>query len=112
MALYGSTTVSETFGDGKTANVSIITEKSENVLCAPNSALKVSLDDTRKYEHQGIWLMENRKPVRVDIEVGASNDSVFEIISDKVKKGDTVVVRQHKNGKGKTQKGMGRPPMM
>ena len=97
---------------GMTANVSIITEKSENVLCAPNSALKVSLDDTKKYEHQGIWLMENRKPYRVDIEVGSSNDNVFEIISDKIKKGDTVIVRQHKAGKGKNKKGMGRPPMM
>ena len=101
---------------GMTANVSIITEKSENVLCAPNSALKVSLDDTKKYEHQGIWKMENKKPVRVDIETGASNDNVFEIVSDKIQKGDTIVIRKQNNKKNNAGKGsgrgMGRPPMM
>ena len=96
---------------GMTANVSIITEKSENILCAPNSALKVSLDETQKYEHQGIWKIENKKPVRVEIEVGASNDNVFEIISDNIKKGDVIVVKQQKNT-NKNNKGMGRPPMM
>lgn len=101
---------------GMTANVSIITDKSENVLCAPNSALKVSLDDTKKYEHQGIWKMENRKPQRIEIEVGASNDNVFEIKSDKIKKGDTIIIRQQRNTKNNANRGggrgMGRPPMM
>ena len=100
---------------GMTANVSIITEKKENILCIPNSALKVSLDDTKKYEHQGIWKIENRKPVRVEIEVGASNDNVFEIISDKIKQGDTIVIRKQNGKKGNAVKGgrgMGRPPMM
>ena len=96
---------------GMTANVSIITEKKENILCAPNSALKVSFDKEKKYERQGIWVIEKRKPVRVNIEVGASNDNEFEIISDKIKKGDEVVVSV--GGKGKVKKsGMRRPPMM
>lgn len=95
---------------GMTANVSIITEKKENILCAPNSALKVSLDKDKKYENQGIWVIEKRKPVRIDIEVGASDDNVFEVISEKIKKGDEIVI---KTGKKKSNNsGMRRPPMM
>ena len=97
---------------GMTANVSIITEKSENILCPPNSALKVSLDDTKKYEHQGIWKIENKKPVRVEIETGASNDNVFEIVSDKIQKGDVIVIKQNRNTKKQNSRVMGRPPMM
>ena len=95
---------------GMTANVSIITEKKENILCAPNSALKVSLDKNKKYENHGLWIIEKRKPVRVDIEVGASNDNVFEIISDKIQKGDVVVIK-NKNKNSKSSKAV-RPPMM
>ena len=95
---------------GMTANVSIITEKKENILCAPNSALKVSLEKDKKYENQGIWIIEKRNPTRVDIEVGASDDNQFEIISDKIKKGDEVVIRIEKSGKSQ-KTGMRRPPM-
>ena len=96
---------------GMTANVSIITEKKENILCVPNSALKVSFNTDKKYENQGVWVIEKRKPVRVNIEVGASNDNVFEVISDKIKKGDEIIIRQKGNKKSK-KSGMGRPPMM
>ena len=96
---------------GMTANVSIITDKKENIMCAPNSALKVSLDKQKKYEHQGIWIMEKRKPTRVDIEVGVSNDNVFEVISDKIKNGDEVIIRVG-NGKKLKRSGGMRPHMM
>ena len=77
---------------GMTANVSIITNKSENVLCAPNLALKFTPETTgTKYKTQGIWILQKKKPVRVEIEQGASNDSRFEVISDKIKEGDLVI---------------------
>ena len=97
---------------GMTANVSIITEKKENILCAPNSALKVSMEKDKKYEHQGIWIIERRKPVRVDIEVGTSNDNEFEVISDKIKKGDEVIIRVSSGKKPQKGGGMRRSPMM
>lgn len=75
---------------GMTANVSIITDKSENVLCAPNTALKYAPNE-QKYPTQGIWLMVKNKPLRVDIEQGASDDTKFEIISDKIQDGDYVI---------------------
>lgn len=77
---------------GMTANVSIITDQKENVLCVPNVALKFTPETSgQKYKNQGIWLLQKNKPVRIDIEQGASDDSRFEVISDKIKEGDLVL---------------------
>ena len=71
---------------GMTANVSIITDQKENVLCVPNVALKFTPETSgQKYKNQGIWLLQKNKPVRIDIEQGASDDSRFEVISHKIK---------------------------
>lgn len=65
---------------GMTANVSIITSKSEDVLCAPSIALKYTPEtDGKKYKTQGIWILEDKEPKRIDIETGASDDSRIEI---------------------------------
>ena len=78
---------------GMTANVSIITDKSENVLCVPNMALKFTPDiNGPKYKNQGIWILEKGKPKRVEIETGAYNDSSTEIISYKIQEGTDVII--------------------
>ena len=78
---------------GMTANVSIITNKSENVLCAPSIALKYTPEtDGKKYKTQGIWILENKEPKRVDIETGASDDTRIEIKSSELKAGSQVIV--------------------
>lgn len=78
---------------GMTANVSIITDKSENVLCVPNMALKFTPDiNGPKYKNQGIWILEKGKPKRVEIETGAYDDSSTEIISDKIQEGTDVII--------------------
>lgn len=78
---------------GMTANVSIITDKSENVLCVPNMALKFTPDiNGPKYKNQGIWILDKGKPKRVEIETGAYNDSSTEIISDKIQEGTDVII--------------------
>lgn len=78
---------------GMTANVSIITDKSENVLCVPNMALKFTPDiNGPKYKNQGIWILEKGKPKRVEIETGAYDDSSTEIISDKIQEGTEVII--------------------
>lgn len=77
---------------GMTANVSIITDKKEDVLCVPNVALKFTPETSgQKYKNQGIWILQKNKPVRIDIEQGASDDTRFEVISDKIKEGDLVL---------------------
>ena len=93
---------------GMTANVSIITDKSENVLCAPTTALKFTPNtDGTKYKTKGIWILKKRTPERVTIETGASDDSRTEIISDKITEGTNVIV----GIKGKEKSTEHKPPM-
>ena len=92
---------------GMTANVSIITNESANVLCTPNVALKFTPDmNGPKYKQQGLWILENNKPKRVDIKTGVSDDSVTEVISDGIKENDSVIV----SVKGKKNKKPNRMP--
>lgn len=85
---------------GMTANVSIITKRSENVMCAPSIALKYSPETNgQKYQNQGIWVLENGKPKRIDIKEGASDDSNVEIISKILKIGDKVIIGSTGGGK-------------
>ncbi len=85
---------------GMTANVSIITDKKENVLTVPNTALKfTTADNKQKYDHKGIWIEKKGKPFRINIETGISNDSYTEIISNEIKEGDKVYIGKTMNGK-------------
>lgn len=87
---------------GMTANVSIITGKKENILTVPNVALKfTTADNTKRYEQKGIWIDKKGKPVRINIETGVSNDSYTEIISNEIKAGDLVYVKNLKSGTSK-----------
>ena len=102
---------------GMTANVSIITNKSENVLCVPSIALKYTPDVSgQKYKEQGIWILDGDKPERVTIKEGASDDTNVEIISEKIKEGDKVVVSSTGGGKSSKSKQSGKrrggPPGM
>ena len=101
---------------GMTANVSIITRRSENVMCAPTVALKFTPNtDGQKYKNQGIWILDNKKPLRVDIQQGASDDSNVEIISQKLKLGDEVIIgiegAKNKAGTNSSKKRGGPPGM-
>ncbi len=78
---------------GMTANVSIITKRSEDVMCAPSIALKYTPETSgQKYKNQGIWILERGKPLRIDIKEGASDDTNVEIISQRLKLGDNVII--------------------
>ena len=80
---------------GMTANVSIITQKKENVLCVPSIAFKfapITKGEVKRYENQGIWVLRGRKPVRVEVETGASDDTYTEITEGDIHEGDDVIV--------------------
>lgn len=78
---------------GMTANVSIITKRSENVMCAPSIALKYSPDTNgQKYQNRGIWILADGKPNRIDIQEGSSDDTNVEIISNRLHIGDEVII--------------------
>lgn len=96
---------------GMTANVSIVTDKSENVLSVPVAAFRFTpkeITGGKKFENQGVWILAKGKPQRIDIETGASDGDYTEIISDKIKEGDRVIVSNSKDKDEKT----GRKPRM
>ncbi len=100
---------------GMTANVSIITQKKENVLCVPSIALKYtpsSKGEIKRYETQGIWVLRGSKPVRETVEIGASDDTYTEITSGNIQEGDKIIVSS--DGKSSTKqdsKNTKKPPM-
>ena len=97
---------------GMTANVSIITNKSENVLCVPNMALKFTPDiNGPKYKNQGIWILDHNKPQRIDIQAGASDDASTEIITKSNLENLYVIIGIQGKDSKKQQNGGGRPPM-
>lgn len=105
-----------TLKPGMTANVSIITKKSKDVMCVPSIALKYTPEvNGQKYKSQGVWILKNNKPERIDIETGASNDTNVEVISKDLKFGDEIIVgsttggNRSKTGNGKRRGG---PPGM
>ena len=62
-----------------------------------------------KYDTQGIWVLDkNKKPERITIETGISDDVKTEIITDKLKENDMVIIGK-KGIETSTGKGM-RPP--
>ncbi len=79
---------------GMTANVSIVVNKKENILTVLNSALKFTpVGRDVKYDTQGIWILgKNNKPERITIETGISDDVKTEIITDKLKEKDLVII--------------------
>lgn len=95
---------------GMTANVSIITSDVKNALCVPNQALKFTpVDNTKKYEKQGIWIKTNIGLERFDVELGAFDDNKTQIISKDIKVGDKVCIGTVGGNKAKKSTGM-RPP--
>ena len=97
---------------GMTANVSIITNKSENVICVPTDALKFTPSEItggKKYKEQGLWILKDNKPVRITITTGAKDSDKTEIISDALHENDKVILR--KKGKDGKKPQSGRPPM-
>ena len=99
---------------GMTANVSIITSKNEDVLCAPSIALKYTPETTgKKYQTQGLWILSDHKPKRVDISTGASDDTNIEVISKGLKVGDKVIIgASNQTKKDKNSSRRRKPPGM
>lgn len=99
---------------GMTANVSIITNKSENVICVPTDALKFTpaeITGGKKFKEQGLWVLRDNKPERINIKTGAKDSDKTEIISDSLHENDKVIIRKNTKGKDSKKPQGGRPPM-
>lgn len=98
---------------GMTANVEIITAAKDDALLVPNKALRFYVADkdgqTKRYDHKGIWILKNNELSRIDISVGISDDDYSEIISNKIKEGDLVVLEDTMNTEKQSQMRMRMP---
>lgn len=97
---------------GMTANASIITNKSEDVICVPTDALKFTpteITGGKKFKEQGLWVLRNNKPERISIKTGAKDSDRIEIISSQIQENDKVIIK--KKGDKETQMSGRRPPM-
>jgi HlyD family secretion protein len=71
---------------GMTAGVSIIVSQLEDVLTVPNRAIR--LVENRSV----VYILKNNAPTEVNIEIGASSDTMSEIISSDLKEGDKIIL--------------------
>lgn len=103
---------------GMSANVSIVVNKKENILCVLPEAFKftpIEVTGGKRFKEQGVWVMKNGKPLRVEAQSGIKDADNVEIISKDLSEGDEIIIgiKGAKDGKDKngvTQRGA-RPPM-
>ncbi len=101
------------FKPGMTANVEIITADEKGVLTVPNKALRFSMDNGKtRYQNQGIWVMVDEAPKRIDVATGLYDDDKTQVISDEITENMPVII-DHKtdNSKGNKQPQMKMPRM-
>lgn len=77
---------SDMLKDGMYAEVSVETEKSDEAILLDRNA--ILLDDTQKY----IYVVEDKKAKRVDIEIGVDNGTKIEVIKGLIE-GQEVIVK-------------------
>jgi HlyD family secretion protein len=107
---------------GMTANVSIIIEEKENILKVPNGALRfkpprkegTSLPESKR-QRKGpvVWTLgEGNKPIPIPTQTGITDGQFTEIISSKIKEGDTVItdLLQKKDNQTKAPQGQSSSP--
>jgi HlyD family secretion protein len=100
---------------GMTANVSIITATQAGALKVPNAALRFkwtvekAAKDSAPRKTQGLWILDNDKPRRVQITAGISDGNFTEILSGDLKEGDAVILEAVGGAKKTGSAGIGGP---
>lgn len=98
---------------GMTTNVSIIIADKKSILCVPNAALRVKLEDVKQksqaFKGPGVWKLENEKPLRIPLKLGISNNTLTEVISGTLREGDIIIVSVKSNEQKKSSV-QGSPP--
>lgn len=83
---------------GMTANVSILTFRKDNVLKAPNAALRFRPDEdtTQKLANQDkgakVWVLSNSHIKPVSVKIGATDGNYTELVEGNIKEGDEVII--------------------
>lgn len=82
---------------GMTANVTIIISSKKDVLRIPNAALRFRPSEMRgkaeqKEKGSGVWIVDNRKPKRIEVTTGISDGNYTELLSDNIKEGQELII--------------------
>jgi len=91
---------------GMTATARIITDERENVIRAPNQALryqpsglKAQPARTGRGAADRVYILRDGKPARIAVSAGLADDSFTEISTGGLKPGDAVIVSEQSGGK-------------
>ena len=79
---------------GMTANVEIISDRRENVVCVPDAALRFRPEDESQYEGSAVWIPGSKGPQRVEVKTGISDYSYSELLEGDLKPGQDVIIGQ------------------
>ncbi len=90
---------------GMTANVTIITDKKEDVLAVPSAALRYRPSDYLGNTLRGrvIWVLENGKPSPKEVKVGITDGAYVEILQGDLSEGQLVVIGEEANSAKKSK---------
>lgn len=98
---------------GMTANVSIIIDSKNDILCIPNASLRVKIQDKELAatapRGTGIWILEDKKPKRISLTTGISDNRFTEVLSGNISESSPIIVEVKDNNQ-KTNAQMSRPP--
>ena len=100
---------------GMSANVDIITNTKENLLCVENAALRFTPSEItggKKFKEQGIWILKHNDPVRINIKTGITDSEFTEIVSSEIQEGDDVIIGKVDKKKKTDNKNKMGPPRM
>jgi len=93
-----------------TTSLSFIVADKNNVLCIPNAALRVKISDPKiaaaAPKGTGVWVLKNKKPGRVFLTTGISDNRNTEVISGDISEHAEIIVEvREKNQKQSVQPG-------
>jgi HlyD family secretion protein len=84
---------------GMTATVRIRTQRAENVLALPNSALHFTPPGESPRDRPGVWLLEGGGPRRLDVRAGVTDGEVTEVESSALRPGQRVLTELTPEGR-------------
>lgn len=86
---------------GMTANVLIVIDDKKDVLRIPNAALRVKIVDKElraaSPKGPGVWMLDHKKPKRVPLTIGISDNQFTEVVSGNLNESDQVIVEVKSN---------------
>lgn len=86
---------------GMTANVSIVIDDKKRILRVPNAALRVKIQETSSAapapKGAGVWVLEKKKPRRVPLTLGISDNRFTEVLSGSLSEGAAVIIEVKNN---------------